>query len=113
MACIFCRIAAGEVPANFVYQDEQVVAFHDLDPKAPVHLLIIPRTHLPNLAAVTVEDEPVLGRLLRVARQLAEEQGVAESGFRTVINANADAGQSVDHLHVHLMGGRRLGWPPG
>jgi histidine triad (HIT) family protein len=113
MACIFCKIAAGEVPAKVAYEDELVMAFHDLDPKAPVHMLIIPKAHVTNVAAVTAEHAAMLGRALVVARRLAEEAGVAASGYRLVVNTHADAGQSVDHLHVHLLGGRRLGWPPG
>jgi histidine triad (HIT) family protein len=113
MPCLFCRIAAGEVPARVAYEDEFVMAFHDRDPKAPVHLLIIPKTHVANVAAVADEHAGVLGRALVVARQLAEEAGIAESGYRLVVNTHADAGQSVDHLHFHLLGGRRLGWPPG
>jgi histidine triad (HIT) family protein len=101
------------VPANVAYEDELVIAFHDLDPKAPVHLLIIPKVHVTNVAAVTEEHAATLGQALLVARRLAEETGVAGSGYRLVINTHADAGQSVDHLHVHLLGGRRLGWPPG
>jgi histidine triad (HIT) family protein len=112
-SCIFCRIAAGEIPAQVAYEDDLLMAFHDLDPKAPVHLLIIPKAHVANVAAVGPEHTPVLGQMLVVARRLAEEQGVAQSGYRLVINTHADAGQSVDHLHVHLLGGRRLGWPPG
>jgi histidine triad (HIT) family protein len=113
MSCIFCRIAAKEVPANVAYEDDRVMAFHDQAPRAPVHLLIIPKAHVANLAEAGPEHAAVLGQALLVARRLAEEAGVAESGFRLVINANADAGQSVDHLHIHLLGGRRLGWPPG
>jgi histidine triad (HIT) family protein len=112
-SCIFCRIAVGEVPAKVAYEDDQVLAFHDLDPKAPVHLLIIPKTHVANVAAVGPEHAPALGQIMVVARRLAEEQGVAQSGYRLVVNTHGDAGQSVDHLHVHLLGGRRLGWPPG
>ncbi|HOM82229.1 MAG TPA: histidine triad nucleotide-binding protein [Armatimonadota bacterium] len=111
--CIFCRIAAGSLPARVVYQDEQVVAFEDVNPQAPVHLLVIPRKHIPNLLGVGEEDEALGGHLMRVACQVAREKGVAESGFRVVANINRDAGQSVDHLHLHVLGGRGLGWPPG
>jgi histidine triad (HIT) family protein len=111
--CIFCRIARGEVEARVVFQDEQAVAFHDLGPQAPVHVLIIPRRHLANLAVASPDDEALLGHLLQVARQLGEELGVAGSGYRVVLNVGPHAGQSVDHLHVHLLGGRGLGWPPG
>lgn len=111
--CIFCKIAAGTIPARIVYQDDQVVAFHDLNPQAPTHVLVIPRRHLENLAAASPEDEAILGRVLWVARQVAEREGIAAAGFRVVINTNADAGQSVPHLHAHVLGGRRMGWPPG
>ena len=112
-ACLFCRIAAGEIPARLAYEDERAVAFHDISPQAPTHVLIIPREHLPNLAAAQEEHQALLGHLLGVARQLGESLGVAESGYRVVLNVGPNAGQSVDHLHVHLLGGRGLAWPPG
>jgi histidine triad (HIT) family protein len=111
--CIFCKIARAEVPARLAYQDDQAVAFHDLSPQAPTHVLIIPRRHLTNLAEAGAGDEPLLGRLLGVARGLAEELGVAGSGYRVVLNVGPHAGQSVDHLHVHLLAGRPMAWPPG
>lgn len=111
--CLFCRIAEGKVPARIVYQDEQAVAFEDVHPQAPVHILVIPRKHLANLLGVAEEDEALAGHLMRVASRVAQEKGVADSGFRVVANVNRDAGQSVDHLHLHVLGGRRLGWPPG
>lgn len=111
--CIFCGIAGGERPARVCYEDEQCVAFHDIHPQAPVHILVIPRRHMASLNAARAEDEALLGHLLRVAAQLAGENGIAASGFRTVINTNAEAGQSVYHVHVHLLGGRRMHWPPG
>lgn len=110
--CIFCRIAAGEIPANVVASDDECVAFHDLNPQAPLHLLVIPRRHLSSLAAAGAADAALLGHLLVVARGLAERLGL-DDGFRVVINSGEAAGQSVFHLHVHLLGGRRLGWPPG
>jgi histidine triad (HIT) family protein len=113
VSCIFCRIIAGEVPAKVLHEDEWVSAFHDTNPQAPVHALIIPKTHIAGMAEAGGEHGALLGHLLLVARRLAVELGVSESGFRLVINTHADAGQSVDHLHVHLLGGRRLGWPPG
>src|SRR5262245_13114098 len=100
--CIFCRIASKEVPSKIVFEDEQAVAFHDLGPQAPVHVLIVPRKHLANLASAGAEDEGLLGHLLGIAARLAVELGVAESGYRVVLNVGPDAGQSVDHLHVHL-----------
>lgn len=111
--CIFCGIAEGERPARVCHEDEQCVAFHDIHPQAPVHILVVPRRHIASLNAARPEDEALLGHLLRVAAQLAGENGIAASGFRTVINTNAEAGQSVYHLHVHLLGGRRMRWPPG
>jgi histidine triad (HIT) family protein len=111
--CIFCGIAEGERPAGVCHEDEQCVAFHDIHPQAPVHILVVPRRHIASLNAARPEDEALLGHLLRVAAQLAGEHGIAASGFRTVINTNAEAGQSVYHLHVHLLGGRRMRWPPG
>jgi histidine triad (HIT) family protein len=110
--CIFCRIAQGEIPAKLLAADDHVVAFHDLSPKAPTHVLIIPRRHIASLAVTDEADRDLLGRLLDAARRLATELGLAD-GFRVVINSGADAGQTVFHLHVHLLGGRAFGWPPG
>ena len=110
--CIFCRIVRGDTPAHIVYQDDDVTAFHDLHPQAPTHVLIVPNRHIAGVAQVEPGDEPVLGKIVTVARQLAEEMGIVE-GYRLVINNGSLAGQSVFHLHVHLLGGRRLSWPPG
>ncbi len=111
--CIFCKIVAGEIPAQLVYQDAQAVAFRDVNPQAPVHILVIPRLHIESLNDAARSDEAPLGYLLRVAARVANEQGVAESGYRTVINNGEGAGQSVFHIHVHVLGGRTLTWPPG
>jgi histidine triad (HIT) family protein len=111
--CLFCRIAAKEIPGELVYEDELVVAFKDINPQAPVHLLIIPREHVESVRQLDEAHPLVASRLLRVARELAEREGVAESGFRLVANTGPDAGQAVPHLHLHLLGGRTLGWPPG
>jgi histidine triad (HIT) family protein len=111
--CIFCRLIKGEIPADIVYRDEHSVAFRDVNPQAPVHLLVIPREHVESLNDVGRSDEQTLGHLLRIAARVANEAGLAESGYRTVINTGADGGQSVFHLHVHVLGGRRLTWPPG
>ncbi|MSP91208.1 MAG: histidine triad nucleotide-binding protein [Myxococcales bacterium] len=111
--CIFCRIAAGELGTRFVYEDAEVVAFEDLHPQAPTHVLVIPRRHIVALASSTPGDDAVLGRLLAAVRQVAADRGVAETGYRTVINTGSDGGQSVLHLHAHLLAGRPLGWPPG
>jgi len=111
--CLFCRIVAGEIPTDFLHEDELVVAFSDLSPKAPTHILLIPREHIVSAAQLTESHAPLLGRLFATAARLAAEGDLFESGFRLVTNAGADAGQSVDHLHVHLLGGRKFGWPPG
>jgi len=111
--CLFCRIVAGEIPARIVFQDEQVLAFEDITPQAPVHLLIVPKRHLPHLFATATEEAPLLGRMITTASALARQAGLEEKGFRLVMNCLADAGQSVFHLHLHLLGGRRMGWPPG
>lgn len=106
--CIFCKIAAGTVPCNKVYEDEHVLAFHDMAPQAPVHVLIIPKEHAKTLLEARSFSDETLARLLRTAANVAEELGLAESGFRIVSNSGKDAGQTVDHLHVHLMGGKAL-----
>jgi histidine triad (HIT) family protein len=111
-ACVFCRIVRGEAPARIVYQDQEVTAFHDLHPQAPVHILIVPNRHIVGVAHVEPQDAALLGELFVVARQLAEQEGIAK-GYRLVVNSGRLAGQSVFHLHVHLLGGRPLGWPPG
>jgi len=110
--CIFCRIARGEDPANILYQDDDVTAFRDLHPQAPVHILIVPNRHVVGVAQVEPEDAALLGKLFVVARQLAEREKIV-NGYRLVVNNGPRAGQSVFHLHVHLLGGRRLDWPPG
>ena len=111
--CIFCKIAAGDIPATVVHQDNRVVAFEDANPQAPHHVLVIPREHIESLDDVAKGDEGLIGHLFRVAAQIADHRGIGESGYRTVINTGPDAGQSVPHVHVHLLGGRPLGWPPG
>ncbi|MEZ5575743.1 MAG: histidine triad nucleotide-binding protein [Candidatus Competibacteraceae bacterium] len=111
--CIFCKIAAGEIPADIVYDDGEVLAFRDINPEAPVHLLLIPRQHIATLNDLSEADAALVGRLYLAGQQIAVELGVAESGYRTVINCNRDAGQLVFHIHMHLLAGRELGWPPG
>ena len=111
--CIFCKIAAGDIPATSLYDDGDVLAFPDINPEAPIHLLIIPRKHIPTLNDLTEADAALIGRMHLSAKQLAAELGVADSGYRTVINCNRAAGQLVFHVHMHLLGGRELGWPPG
>jgi histidine triad (HIT) family protein len=111
--CLFCGIVNGKIKGEIVYQDEAVVAFRDVNPKAPVHVLIVPRKHIGNLLELEPDDERVIGNVFRAAVTLAEQEGIAKSGFRIVVNCGANAGQTVFHLHYHLLGGRRLGWPPG
>jgi histidine triad (HIT) family protein len=111
--CLFCRIGRGEVPAEIVHDDELILAFRDINPKAPTHILLIPRRHVASAAELTEEDGDMLGRLFATAAQLARGAGVAERGFRLVTNSGPAAGQSVDHLHFHLLGGRSMSWPPG
>lgn len=112
MDCIFCKIAAGEIPSRKAYEDDQVVAFYDLDPQAPVHVLIIPKAHIQSVAAITPENSAVVAHIFEVAAKLAAELGLGD-GFRVVSNTGAAAGQSVPHLHFHLLGGRDFTWPPG
>ncbi len=111
--CLFCGIVEGKVPANIVYQDDSVVVFKDLRPRAPVHFLIIPRRHIVSVLDIDPNDGALVGQIFQVAARLAREHGVAESGFRVVVNVGPDAGQSVFHLHYHLLGGRQMSWPPG
>jgi histidine triad (HIT) family protein len=111
--CLFCGIVEGKIKGDIVYQDESLVAFRDINPKAPVHLLIIPRKHIANLMDLAPNDGPVIGQIFQLAAELARQHGIADKGFRVVVNHGADAGQSVFHLHYHLLGGRSLGWPPG
>ncbi|HEY4384463.1 MAG TPA: histidine triad nucleotide-binding protein [Ktedonobacteraceae bacterium] len=111
--CLFCKIAAGQIPSTIVYQDEEVIAFRDINPQAPQHILLIPRRHLDSMGALSSEDSALLARLFSVANQLAQELNIEQSGYRFVTNVGPDAGQSVLHLHFHLLGGRPLGWPPG
>ena len=113
MSCIFCKIASGEIPSKMVYQDEHLVVIEDINPAAPHHLLLIPRKHIAGALELQSEDDALIGHLHRVAAWIARERGVAESGFRIVTNTNADAGQSVFHIHFHLLAGRGLAWPPG
>jgi len=111
--CLFCGIIEGRIKGDIVYQDESLVAFRDINPKAPVHLLIIPRKHIANLMELAPNDGPVIAQIFQLTAKLAREHGIADNGFRVVVNNGPDAGQSVFHLHYHLLGGRALGWPPG
>lgn len=111
--CIFCGIAAGSIPARLAHEDAETIAFHDIEPRAPVHMLITPRRHIASINDMNEADAPLLGKLHVVAQKLAREFGIAESGYRLVINTGSAAGQTVDHIHLHLLGGRPLKWPPG
>lgn len=113
MDCIFCKIVKQEIPAKIIYEDEHVIAFDDLRPRAPIHKLIIPRKHIATLNDIETGDTELLGRLLQTAKHLAKELQIDESGYRTVINCNAGGGQEVFHIHLHLLGGRQMTWPPG
>lgn len=110
--CIFCKIAAGQIPATIVYRNDHVLAFRDITPVAPTHILIIPLEHITSLSALGPDDEQIAGQILLAARTVAEKAGVIESGYRLVFNNGADALQSVAHIHAHLIGGREMGWPP-
>jgi histidine triad (HIT) family protein len=111
--CLFCRIARGDIPATLVHQDDRLVAFRDIDPQAPTHILIIPREHVTSLEGADDAHADLLAALLLAARDLARTEGIARDGYRTVLNVGADGGQTVHHLHVHLLGGRAFDWPPG
>jgi len=111
--CIFCRIAAKEIPAQAVYEDDIVMAFPDIKPMAPVHVLIIPKKHISSLLDITSEDVPVIEHAVKAAQQIAKSMGLAEKGFRIVVNTGNDGGQTVHHLHWHVLGGRPMSWPPG
>jgi histidine triad (HIT) family protein len=112
-SCLFCKIIAGEITGNFVQQDERCVVIRDINPQAPTHVLVVPREHIESLDEASQKDEALLGHLLRVAARVANDEGHGESGYRTVVNNGAGAGQSVFHLHVHVLGGRPMSWPPG
>jgi len=112
-SCLFCKIVAGETPARIVYQDDRVVAFADLHPQAPVHILVVPRKHIVSLAQAGSQDEGLLGHLMLVGAEVARQEGILEDGYRSVINTGALAGQSVFHIHLHVLGGRSMQWPPG
>jgi histidine triad (HIT) family protein len=111
--CLFCKIVEKQIPARLVHEDEHTLAFEDIDPQAPIHLLVIPRKHIPTLNDVTAEDEALVGKLFTTAARLARDRGVAERGWRAVLNVNRDAHQLVFHVHLHLLAGRAFQWPPG
>ena len=111
--CLFCKIVEGTVPASIVHCDEHLIAFKDINPQAPLHVLIVPRRHIDSLNALGPEDDDLVGEMIRRAAAIARDHGVADTGYRTVFNCNADAGQTVFHIHLHVLGGRGLSWPPG
>jgi len=111
--CLFCKFVAGEIQPDVVYEDDQVLAFRDVNPQAPVHILVIPKRHIATLNDLQAEDAELIGGLYLAAQKVAEQEGIAEAGYRTLINCNAQAGQTVFHIHLHLLGGRRMTWPPG
>ena len=111
--CLFCKIVAKEIPAKIAFEDSQTLAFHDIRPMAPVHLQIIPKQHIARVSELKAENAEIMARMVEVANRLAAETGIAEPGYRLVINCNPAAGQSVYHLHLHLLGGRSMSWPPG
>jgi histidine triad (HIT) family protein len=111
--CLFCSIAAGEIDSDIVHEDDRCMAFRDINPQAPTHILVIPREHIDGLAAAKASHEALLGHLLLVAAEVAESEGITEDGYRTVINWGRDGGMEVSHLHIHVLGGRAMSWPPG
>lgn len=113
MACLFCEIVAGRIPAKTLDEDDQLLAFRDVSPQAPTHVLVIPKRHVTSLVDLTPEDDGLVGAMVRKARDIAQELGHEENGFRLVLNCGEDAGYSVYHIHLHLVAGRKLGWPPG
>jgi histidine triad (HIT) family protein len=113
MSCLFCRIVAGEIPAKKVYEDDRLIAIEDINPQAPTHVLVIPREHVATLNDLDAAHDGIVGEMVRRGSAIAIARGHADAGYRTVFNCNADAGQTVFHIHLHVLGGRRLGWPPG
>lgn len=111
--CLFCKIVARQIPAKVVYEDATLLAFEDVNPQAPMHVLVIPKTHIPTINDLTPEHDGLAGEMIRRAAALAKDRGYSERGFRTVFNANREAGQTVFHIHLHVLAGRSLGWPPG
>lgn len=111
--CLFCKIAKGEIPCDTVYENDQVIAFRDLNPQAPTHVLVIPRKHIATVNDLAVEDKDVVGEMLLAAKAVAAHDGIAEDGYRLIMNCNKGAGQTVFHIHLHVLGGRAMNWPPG
>jgi histidine triad (HIT) family protein len=113
MSCLFCKIVAGEIPASKVYEDDRLLAFNDINPQAPMHVLVVPKVHIATVNDLGADHEPLIGSMIRRAAAIAAERGFDGSGYRTVFNCNAQAGQTVFHLHLHVLGGRPMAWPPG
>jgi histidine triad (HIT) family protein len=113
MDCLFCKIINREIPASIVYEDDRVLAFNDINPQGPTHVLVVPKQHIASLNDLAAEHDAIVGEMVRRAAAIAKERGISAGGFRTVFNTNKDAGQTVFHIHLHLIGGRSLGWPPG
>ena len=113
MNCLFCKIISREIPGSIVYEDEHVLAFNDINPQAPTHVLVVPKRHIETLNDLTPGDDQIVGELARRAAAIAKDRGITAGGFRTVFNTNRDAGQTVFHIHLHLLGGRNMAWPPG
>lgn len=113
MSCLFCKIAAGDIPANKVYEDDDLLAFRDINPAAPTHILVIPKKHIATMNDVAVEDQALVGKMLLVGKEIAAREGVDENGYRLTFNTNRHGGQSVYHIHLHLLAGRQMQWPPG
>lgn len=113
MSCLFCKIVSGEIPASKVYEDDRMIAFNDINPQAPTHVLIVPRRHIATLNDLTADDHELVGEMVRRAALIAKSRGISAGGFRTVFNTNSEAGQTVFHIHLHLIGGRTMHWPPG
>ena len=111
--CLFCKILAGEIPADLVYESDSAVAFRDINPQAPTHVLVIPRKHISTINDITPEDEAIVGSLYTAAKEIAAADGISDDGYRAVMNCNEGAGQSVFHIHLHVLGGRPMNWPPG
>ncbi len=111
--CLFCKMVSGDIPCEKVYENELILSFRDIDPKAPTHILIIPKKHIETLNEINENDQDLLGELLLTAKKIAKDEGIDSSGYRTVFNCNADGGQTVFHIHMHLLGGRLMAWPPG